>query len=525
MSPLLPTPPSLAALPASAAWSAFPSPTYGHDELAARGCRLAILPIHGFGDHGLGLSLDVEEVIGSALLAASFDALPEPALVRVLPPLRHVLAPYGSPLGGVDPETFHETIREIAAGVKASGFDRLLFFCTSPWNGEIVDAASRDVRVDLNLQTFVIELGGLGLHLHPQSPDRARAQALAANLLGQTPDATATNKPPGGTDTHFRPGNWQHIPPVVPDASIDAPELLGSAAQRLARLLAEIMTRPGLGSTSVTDPIAVRAAPRPSATVPVFPGARRSRYLGSFSDQALQALPQKEAALVILPVGAIEQHGAHLPVGVDAYIGEAACAELAARLPADCPVWFGPSLPLGKSNEHLDYPGTVSLSAKTLRRLLLAQVEALHTLGFRQFALLNTHGGNSAVLVYTLREIQQRFGVRAGMLRVPSSPELSTQEATWGFHAGEWETAVMLALTPTLVDMAKAICHYPASLDDPGDLRPESAPAIFSWMTRDIAPAGVMGDATLATADKGQRWFSTAMDAMVQQIRDLVSSR
>jgi creatinine amidohydrolase len=108
------------------------------------------------------------------------------------------------------------------------------------------------------------------------------------------------------------------------------------------------------------------------------------------------------------------------------------------------------------------------------------------------------------------------------MLRLKASDELNPQERTWGFHAGEWETSVMLAIAPDTVQMDRAICHYPAFLEDPGKLRPENAPATHSWVTRDIAPDGVMGDATKATAEKGRRWLDTALDQLAAQIRDLL---
>lgn len=285
----------------------------------------------------------------------------------------------------------------------------------------------------------------------------------------------------------------------------------------MASLIEEIAARPALDDAS-RSPVP-RHAPSASGTNPTpYPLSRRSRYLPSLTASALATASAAANSLVIIPVGAIEQHGPHLPVGVDAIIGEATAQALSLRLPADAPVWFGPSITYGKSNEHHTFPGTISISAKSLRRQLLALAHQCQALGFRHFALLNTHGGNSAVIDYTLREIQSELGLRVDHLRVPSTPELSPQESAWGFHAGEWETSLMLALAPALVDQSQAVCHYPARLTDPGQLRPESAPAIFSWQTDDIAPDGVMGDATAATAGKGTRWFNAAMDQLTASL-------
>jgi creatinine amidohydrolase len=247
------------------------------------------------------------------------------------------------------------------------------------------------------------------------------------------------------------------------------------------------------------------------------------RYLPALTREELEQLPNKEHALVIVPTGAIEQHGHHLPVGVDAILGQAWLENVLPRLKPDAPVYVAPPLTYGKSNEHAAFAGTLSLTTSTFRRLLLAVATQLKALGFRQLAVLNTHGGNSAVLVYSLREIQTTLGLRAGVLGWPYKPEQTPQEAANGFHAGEWETSLMLAAADELVDMTKAVCEYPAELSALGELRPESAPATFSWATEDVSVSGVMGDATSATAEKGQRWLNAQSAALARRIEQLLS--
>ena len=233
-------------------------------------------------------------------------------------------------------------------------------------------------------------------------------------------------------------------------------------------------------------------------------------------------MPNKEQALVIIPTGAIEQHGHHLPVGVDALLGQAWIENVLLRLKPDAPVFVAPPLTYGKSNEHSAFAGTLSLSGNTLRRLLLAVATQIKALGFRQLAVLNTHGGNSPVVILTLREIQTTLGLRAGVLSWPFKPDQTPQEAAYGFHAGEWETSLMLAIADELVDMTKAVCEYPASLDDPGELRPENAPATFSWATQDVSHSGVLGDATSATPEKGRLWLDAQSAALARQIENLL---
>jgi creatinine amidohydrolase len=192
------------------------------------------------------------------------------------------------------------------------------------------------------------------------------------------------------------------------------------------------------------------------------------------------------------------------------------------RQPA--PVWVLPPVHFGKSNEHLGFPGTVSVSTTTLRGVIAAVARQVHSLGFRQLAIFNTHGGNTAVLIYTLRELQVSLGLRLGMLQNPYRPALSPDEATFGFHAGDWETSLMLAAAPETVRMDHAVNELPARLADPGELRPEAATATFAWMSRDISQSGVMGDATAATPAKGQRWLAESSRSLADRIIQLVNT-
>lgn len=482
---------------------------------------VAVLPIHGLAAQGLGLGWAIEETVSSHLISRSMAECGGEVQLTLLPPLRLSLAPYQAALSGTDSDTFYTVVKELAVGIKSAGFNKLVLWSSHPWNAEIVDVVSRDIRIELDLQTFVIELGGLGLSLHPRSPrDRARVQKLGAFLTSQTPIDEPSGKP---IDPQFRPGNWTEMPSVdLAQNNDSAAQILATAASRLARLWGEIRDRPALKGDPAAPQISAPtnlAAPEDPTTPTVLD---LPLNLGFLTGPEISRVAADERPLVVLPIGAIEQHGPHLPVGVDTMIAQAAAAGLKDRL--GNMVQIAPTLAYGKSNEHANFAGTVGMSAGSLGRVLKCQIRSLYQLGFRQFAVLNTHGGNSSVLTYVLREIQTELKVRAGMLRLPASPEMDEQERTWGFHAGEWETSVMLAIRPDVVRMDQAICHYPATLDDPGELRPENAPAIFSWQTSDIAPAGVMGDATKATEGKGHRWFSEALDQVAQQIRDLLAS-
>ncbi len=488
---------------------------------AGKDRALAILPMYGLADHGLGLPLDAEETLGSAVLRRAAEQIKTAIPCRVLPPVRFGIAPYPSTFFGLDAETAHAFLHEIAAGVKASGFHKLIFFNTSPWNRELVIDASRDIRVAQKLQTFIINFPTLGFDFHPASDKRARAQAAVSYLLGAP--ARVTTRPADIQDADFRPGCYRQPAPLAPDLTIDAAAIIAGASQQLAQLFAEIQARAPLGSSDHRAPVTLPNPPAPVNT-PVFPAHFRTRYLPALTRDELDALPNKDRALVLVPTGAIEQHGYHLPVGVDAILGQAWLENVLPRLKSGTPVYIAPPLTYGKSNEHSAFPGTLSISVSTFRRALLAVAAQLKALGFHQLAILNTHGGNSANVVSTLREIQTTLGLRAGLLGWPYKPDLPAQEAAYGFHAGDWETSLMLAVADELVTMSKAICEYPAQLTAPGKVRPEDAPAIFSWATEDISVSGVMGNATAATAEKGHRWLDAQSTALAHRIEALLKN-
>lgn len=485
----------------------------------ASATRIAILPLHGFADYGLGLPLDVEEIIVARLLQDALNGVPA-AEVCVLPPLRQVLGPYAACSFGVDPDTANALIADLAAGVHAAGFRKLVLLNSSPWNAELAASAALDVRAALGLQTFVIQLSGVGLDLHPGSADRVRAQAVGAALLGVAPDTAF--RAPDFADEARRPGYWNVPPHVVPDLSLSGHAIVAAAADRLRQLLGEIAAHRAAAAAPALAHWQ-RASDRPAAALPPD---RRDRAFSHLTGRQLAALvaAEKDETIALLSTGAIEQHGPHLPVGVDAFLGEIWISAMRPKLPSAPPVWLAPPLPYGKSNEHRDFPGTLSLSARSLRQVVLSQARQLQAWGFRRLAVLNTHGGNSAVLTYTLREIQTTLGLRTTLLSVPASADLPAQERAHGFHAGAWETSLLLAAAPELVRHERATCEYPARIEDPGLLRPEKAPATFAWLTSDVSRSGVMGDATAARADLGRKWLDEGAASLARQLTEFSQS-
>jgi creatinine amidohydrolase len=244
----------------------------------------------------------------------------------------------------------------------------------------------------------------------------------------------------------------------------------------------------------------------------------RERYLPAMTARRIQGLPDKAWAPVILATGAIEQHGPHLPVAVDALMGQVWLSLALARLPAGASCYVAPPITIGKSNEHTGFPGTLMLSRDTLRSQILAVARQVHAWGFRSLAVINTHGGNVPVLMPTLREIRALYGLRAALLPSRAVSGISPQEALFGIHAGEIETSWVLAAAARLVDMSKAVCEFPARIEDPGEVRPVAAPALVAWISRDVSKSGVMGDATAATVEKGERWLEQGAEGLAEAI-------
>lgn len=236
--------------------------------------RLALLPVFGLADWGLGRALDLEETLGCGVLRAMLAADPAQASrLIVLPPLRFVLGPYPHTLFGIDYETALDLAREIGASIAAAGLRRLVLFNTSPWNEEWMETCACDLRVDFGLQTFVINLEALGLDLHPtRSSTRGAVQAAACALTHRMP---ASDAPRGDTRlADFRPGDHRQPPPLAWTKSLDASvtegwTALAGAGSRLAHLLREVAARPPLAHNG--------AVPRQSAPVPAAKRAARSK--------------------------------------------------------------------------------------------------------------------------------------------------------------------------------------------------------------------------------------------------------
>src|SRR3979490_1529873 len=217
-----------------------------------------------------------------------------------------------------------------------------------------------------------------------------------------------------------------------------------------------------------------------------------------------------ERVVAILPVGAVQQHGPDLPVRVVAAINAGIVARAVELMPADCPALVLPMLPVGKSDEHLAFPGTLTLSYETLARVWYEIGESVHRAGIRKILFLNSHGGQPQLLEIVCRDLRVKLGMFAASAMWPRLIDMDdlfkADENRHGIHGGQSETSVMLHLHPDLVEMNRAENFVPLSVQIEREsemLGPEGA-ARFRWQTQDLNPKGACGDATKATADLGK---------------------
>ena len=213
-----------------------------------------------------------------------------------------------------------------------------------------------------------------------------------------------------------------------------------------------------------------------------------------------------EKVIAILPTAAIEQHGPHLPIGVDTMIAEGMLGELRATCPDDLDIRILPVQAVGKSNEHLHAKGTLTLSAENALRIWTEIGLSVARAGVRKIVIVNSHGGNLDLISILARELR----VQAGMLAVKcqwgnfGTPEglFSEREGRFGIHGGDRETSLMLHFRPELVDMAAA--ENFVSTAESATISP-IGPVSYGWVSSDLNPSGTVGEAHLATAEKGKK--------------------
>jgi creatinine amidohydrolase len=240
------------------------------------------------------------------------------------------------------------------------------------------------------------------------------------------------------------------------------------------------------------------------------------------------ALVDPERWVAVLPVGAVEQHGPHLPVMVDACINQAIVARALAVLPEALPVTVLPMTWVGRSEEHLDYPGSLTHSAETLRRVWYEIGASVSRAGVRKLLILNSHGGQIQVMQIVARQLRIDHGM---LVAAASWPQLGlpdglvdAAERRHGIHAGEVETSLMLALRPDLVRMAEAGDFVPVTkrADNDFPILMGLGAAGFGWMAQDLDASGAAGNAAAADAERGAVILDHVAHRLVALLDELV---
>ena len=234
----------------------------------------------------------------------------------------------------------------------------------------------------------------------------------------------------------------------------------------------------------------------------------------------------RPSSIVIQPLGAIEQHGPHLPLSTDSVVATAVAEAVVTEAGDELDLWLLPTLQFTKSNEHAWSPGTVWLSASTLLSVIDDVARCIATTPAERIVFLNGHGGNSALLNVALREVRLNHGLKT-FLTHPGMPAdqggaSPTDELGMGVHGGTDETSLMLHLAPHLVDMSVAERRVPEKLADNRQVR-FGGRVSFGWLSNDFFPDGYIGDPTAASAERGKVLFEGAVHNVCDGLREVAT--
>jgi creatinine amidohydrolase len=231
--------------------------------------------------------------------------------------------------------------------------------------------------------------------------------------------------------------------------------------------------------------------------------------------------------VVILPIGSVEQHGKHLPVGCDTNSAEAVALRAAEGLAAALhPILLLPPLWYGYSPHHMGFAGTVTLGSETFLRVVQDVVESVLSQGVRRIVLLNGHGGNASSLDVVAVRLGQAWRGKARIVAVTyfhlaAAHQGEFRQSTMGGmgHACEFETSVQLALHRELVDMPSAVKCYPQPPSSRQSTDLFGSSVVHSYHDfEDLSPSGTLGDPSLASPDKGE----TILRICADELRDFL---
>lgn len=231
--------------------------------------------------------------------------------------------------------------------------------------------------------------------------------------------------------------------------------------------------------------------------------------------------------VALLPVGAIEQHGPHLPVSTDATIAEELCLRAARLVPQEVPLLVLPTQDIGKSTEHLQFRGTLTHTAENLLQSWLEIGDSVARSGVKKLVFFNAHGGQPQIMEICCRELRIRHKMLtvgcAGWSFGAPVTDVPPDERRHGIHAGQVETSIMLYLRPELVKMEKAknFSGLLARMETDYKYLRVIGSTYMGWVSNDLHPAGCSGDASKATAAIGEAYvthYSKCLSELLKEV-------
>jgi creatinine amidohydrolase len=234
-----------------------------------------------------------------------------------------------------------------------------------------------------------------------------------------------------------------------------------------------------------------------------------------------------DRSIAVVPIGAIEHHGPHLPLRTDALIAEAVATEAVERVVArGVDAWLLPTLAYAKSDEHYWAPGTLWMEGTTLLQQLIEIGRSIAQTPVRTVVFVNGHGGNVMLLGWVNRELRRRFGLRsfsmgAGAGVAGDGRDGRPDELGQGIHAGWGETSVVMHLAPHLVAEELPPRNVPERVAGLTHIGFNAKPVMFGWTSDDFGPDGVIGDPTGANAEDGRRIFEAGVDFVTEALIEI----
>ena len=257
---------------------------------------------------------------------------------------------------------------------------------------------------------------------------------------------------------------------------------------------------------------------------------KRKVWWGDFTTKEFENL-DADKVVAIIPVAATEQHGPHLPVSTDTSIMKGMLKTVIPLIPGNMDVRILPIQSIGKSNEHIRAPGTLTIGATNLINNWVDIGSSIARTNIRKVIFINSHGGNEEIMGIVAREMRvkhamlvaktswSRFGMPDGVF--------STDNAKYGIHGDDYETSLMLHFAPHLVNMEQAqdfkskVQYAEAEFN----LLRHTGTQTFAWMAGDLNPNGVVGEAFKATATKGILAANHQANGFIELLRDVQKAK